>query len=85
MLPQAFVHGIPAFLNSLLSSFMDTALETVVSMYDLTGSLWLALGDPYWRAFCIEGYAFIGGIYFAGCLATSRYRRWLECRLARSR
>ena len=85
MLPHALVHGIAAVLNRSLSTFMDISLATVVSMYDLTGSLWLALGDPYWRAFCIEGYAFIGGIYFAGCLATSRYSRRLECRLARSR
>ena len=83
ILPQAFVHVIPAFVNSLLSTFMDTSLVTVVSMYDLTGSLRLALGDPLWRAFFIEGYAFIGAIYFAGCLAMSRYSRWLERRLAR--
>lgn len=85
ILPQAFVHVIPAFVNSLLSTFMDTSLVTVVSMYDLTGSLRLALGDPQWRAFFIEGYAFVGGIYFAGCLAMSRYSRWLERRLARGR
>jgi general L-amino acid transport system permease protein len=85
ILPQAFVHVIPAFVNSLLSTFMDTSLVTVVSMYDLTGSLRLALGDPQWRAFFIEGYAFVGGIYFAGCLAMSRYSRWLEHRLARGR
>ena len=46
VLPQALVAVIPAFVNSLLSTFMDTSLVTVVSMYDLTGSLRLALGDP---------------------------------------
>jgi general L-amino acid transport system permease protein len=85
ILPQAFVHVIPAFVNSLLSTFMDTSLVTVVSMYDLTGSLRLALGDPQWRAFFIEGYAFVAAIYFAGCLAMSRYSRWLERRLGRGR
>lgn len=83
ILPQALVLVIPSFVNSLLSTFMDTSLVTVVSMYDLTGSLRLALGDPLWRNFFLEGYLFVGAIYFAGCLAMSRYSRWLERRLGR--
>jgi general L-amino acid transport system permease protein len=60
---------------------MDTSLVTVVSMYDLTGSLRLALGDPRWRDFFIEGYLFIASIYFAASFAMSRYSQWLERRL----
>ena len=37
VLPQALVAVIPAFVNNLLSTFMDTSLVAVVSMYDLTG------------------------------------------------
>jgi general L-amino acid transport system permease protein len=81
ILPQALVAVIPAFVNNLLSTFMDTSLVTVVSMYDLTGSLRLALGDPRWRDFFIEGYLFIAAIYFAGSFAMSRYSLWLERRL----
>ena len=81
ILPQALVLVIPSFVNSLLSMFMDTSLVTVVSMYDLTGSLRLALGDPRWRSFFLEGYLFVAAIYFAACLALSRYSQWLELRL----
>lgn len=81
VLPQALVAIIPAFVNSLLSTFMDTSLVTVVSMYDLTGSLRLALGDPQWREFFIEGYLFIAAIYFTASFAMSRYSLWLEGRL----
>jgi len=81
ILPQALVAVIPAFVNNLLSTFMDTSLVTVVSMYDLTGALRLALGDPIWRAFFIEGYAFIAAIYFCSSLVMSRYSQWLETRL----
>lgn len=81
ILPQALVLVIPSFVNSLLSTFMDTSLVTVVSMYDLTGSLRLALGDPQWRSFFLEGYLFVAGIYFVACLAMSRYSQWLEGRL----
>jgi general L-amino acid transport system permease protein len=81
VLPQALVAVIPAFVNNLLSTFMDTSLVTAVSMYDLTGALRLALGDPKWREFFIEGYLFIAAIYFAGSFAMSRYSLWLERRL----
>lgn len=81
VLPQALVAVIPSFVNNLLSTFMDTSLVTVVSMYDLTGALRLALGDPVWREFFIEGYLFIAAIYFASCFALSRYSQWLERRL----
>jgi len=81
VMPQALVAVIPAFVNNLLSTFMDTSLVTVVSMYDLTGSLRLALGDPRWRDFFIEGYLFIASIYFVASFAMSRYSQWLERRL----
>ncbi|MGI9027081.1 MAG: amino acid ABC transporter permease, partial [Burkholderiaceae bacterium] len=82
-LPQALAAVIPAFVNSLLSTFMDTSLVTVVSMYDLTGALRLALGDPRWREFFIEGYLFLAAIYFTSSFAMSRYSLWLERRLGR--
>jgi general L-amino acid transport system permease protein len=81
VLPQALVAVIPAFVNNLLSTFMDTSLVTVVSMYDLTGALRLALGDPRWRDFFIEGYLFIAAVYFVGSFVMSRYSLWLERRL----
>lgn len=78
ILPQALVAIIPAFVNSLLSCFMDTSLVTVVSMYDLTGSLRLALGDALWRGYFIEGYVFIALVYFFFSFIVSRYSQWLE-------
>lgn len=81
LLPQAFIAVIPAFVNSLLSCYMDTSLVTIVSMYDLTGSLRLALGDAQWRGSFIEGYIFIAFIYFSTSFAISRYSAWLESKL----
>lgn len=81
ILPQALVAVIPAFINSLLSCFMDTSLVTVVSMTDLTGALKLALGDAEWRAFFVEGYLFIAAIYFVCSFIISRYSLWLEAYL----
>lgn len=81
ILPQALAAIIPAFVNSLISCFLDTSLVTIVSMYDLTGSLRLALGDAQWRAFFIEGYIFIAAVYFVSSFAVSRYSQWLERRV----
>ena len=72
ILPQALTLVIPSFVNSLLSTFMDTSLVTVVSMHDLTGALRLALGDAQWRNFFLEGFLFIALVYFACCFALSR-------------
>ncbi|HEY5800239.1 MAG TPA: ABC transporter permease subunit, partial [Burkholderiaceae bacterium] len=81
VLPQALRLIVPPLVNSLISTIKDTSLVTIVSLYDLTGSLRLAIGDPEWRGFHIEGYLFIGAIYFIICYSLSRYSRWLERRL----
>lgn len=86
VLPQALGAVVPGLVNSFISIFKDSSLITIVSLYELTGSLGLALsGDPLWRPYMIEGYLFITAIYFAVCAAMSRYSLWVEQQLARSR
>jgi general L-amino acid transport system permease protein len=66
-------------MNSAVSVFKDTSLVTVVSLYELTASLSLALaGDAEWRSYYLEGYLFIAMIYWIGCYAMSRFSRSLE-------
>lgn len=84
VLPQALTAALPGIVNTSIGLFKDTSLVTIVSLYELTGALSLALGsDPEWRPFKIEAYLFIAAIYFAFCFAMSRYSRRLEKRLAR--
>ena len=78
VLPQALRLVIPAIVNSFISVFKDTSLVTIVSLYDLTGALQLALGDADWRKFFLEGQLFVAGVYFVCCFALSRYSRWVE-------
>lgn len=85
LLPQALAAVLPALVNSFIGIFKDTALITVVSLYELTGALDLALGgDADWRPYKVEGYLFICAVYFGTCWGLSRYSRWLESRWARS-
>jgi general L-amino acid transport system permease protein len=81
VLPQALRLVVPAIVNSFISTFKDTSLVTIVSLYDLTGALQLALGDADWRKFFLEGQLFVAGVYFVCCFALSRYSRWVEAYL----
>lgn len=79
VLPQALAMVVPGIMNNFISLFKDTSLVIIVSLYELTGALGLALNsDPDWRPFKIEGYLFIAAIYFAFCFAMSRYSLWVE-------
>ena len=86
VLPQALAMVVPGIMNSFIAIFKDTSLVTIVSLYELTGALSLALNsDADWRPFKIEGYLFITMIYFVFCFAMSRYSLWIEGQLSRSK
>jgi general L-amino acid transport system permease protein len=78
VLPQSLRIVVPAIMNTFIGTFKDTSLVTIVSLYDLTGALQLALGDSDWRKFFLEGQLFVAAIYFVCCFAMSRYSQWIE-------
>eukprot|EP01036_Dinobryon_divergens_P009254 gene9254-12367_t len=78
VLPQALRLVVPATMNTFIGAFKDTSLVTIVSLYDLTGALQLALGDADWRKFFFEGQLFVAASYFVFCYAMSRYSLWIE-------
>ncbi len=79
VLPQALARVVPSLMNNFISTFKDTSLVTIVSLYELTGAMSLALNsDADWRPFMLEGYLFIALIYFVFCFAMSRYSLWVE-------
>ena len=86
VLPQALAMVVPGIVNGFISTFKDTSLVTIVSLYELTGSMGLALNsDADWRPFKIEGYLFIASIYFIFCFSMSRYSHWVEKQVNRSK
>jgi general L-amino acid transport system permease protein len=86
VLPQALALVVPAIVNTFIGIFKDTSLVTIVSLFELTGGVQLALNsDANWRPFKIEGYIFITLIYFAFCFAMSRYGLWVEKQVGKSR
>ncbi len=84
VLPQALAAVVPGIMNNFIALFKDTSLVTIVSLYELSGALTLAVGsDPNWRPFKIEAYLFIAAIYFVFCFLMSRYSLRIERSLAR--
>jgi len=86
VLPQALAAVLPGLMNNFIAIFKDTSLVTIVSLYELTGALSLALNsDADWRPFKLEGYLFVALIYYLFCFAMSRYSLWVEQQLNRGR
>jgi general L-amino acid transport system permease protein len=86
VLPQALAMVVPGIMNNFIAIFKDTSLVTIVSLYELTGSMGLALNsDADWRPYKIEGYIFIALIYFAFCFSMSRYSLWVEKQVNKSK
>lgn len=79
-LPQAIRKMLPALVNNVIGALKATSLVVIVGLQDLNGALQLALGDAGWRPYALEGYLFLGLLYFMLCYPLSRYARWLERR-----
>ena len=86
ILPQALATVVPGIMNNFISTFKDTSLVTIVSLYELTGSLDIAVNsDPTWMPYKLEGYLFIAAIYFVFCFSLSRYSQWIERQVNRGK
>ena len=86
VLPQALAMVVPGIMNNFISTFKDTSLVAIVSLYELTGAMGMAMNaDADWRPFRIEGYLFIAVIYFGFCFSMSRYSNWIEKQVNKSK
>jgi general L-amino acid transport system permease protein len=83
VMPQALRHVIPGLVNSFIALFKDTSLVSIVSLFDLLGSLRASFADPVWATptTLFTGFAFTGLIYFVFCFGMSRYSLFVESRL----
>ena len=86
ILPQALATVVPGIMNNFISTFKDTSLVTIVSLYELTGALDIAVNsDPVWMPYKLEGYLFIAAIFFVFCFSLSRYSHWIERQVNRGK
>lgn len=82
VLPQALRITIAPIASLFIGAVKDTSLVSIVNIYDLTGTLKLALGDADWRPFFVEMYLMVGIIYLIIGLSIAKYGRYLERRYA---
>ncbi|MBA4118869.1 MAG: amino acid ABC transporter permease [Candidatus Puniceispirillum sp.] len=78
ILPQAFGIVIPGLMNIWIALFKDTTLVLVVGLFDLLGAVHSASNNPLWIGSTVEGYVFIGFIYWLFCFCASRYAQRFE-------
>jgi general L-amino acid transport system permease protein len=78
VLPQALAMVIPPLVNNFISSFKNTSLVSIISLFDLLGAANAALTDANWQGFYLEAYVFTAAIYFCFCFFMSRYSQMLE-------
>lgn len=80
ILPQAARLTIPPATSHFIGVLKDTSLVAIVNIYDLTGSLKMALTNPEWRPYFVEAYIVVSAIYLILGLSIVGYGRFLEQR-----
>jgi general L-amino acid transport system permease protein len=81
VLPQALRVSIPAIVNTINGSFMDTTLVAVVGLYDFLNIVRTGSRDSNWIGTDMEGFVFCAAVYWVICYGMSRYSVYLEHKL----
>jgi general L-amino acid transport system permease protein len=83
ILPQALKISIPGIVNVAVGLFKDTALVSVISMFDIVGMIrGPILATAEWNGVYWELFMFASILFFIICYGISQYSQWLERRLA---
>lgn len=82
VLPQALRVTIAPTVSNFIGAVKDTSLVAIVNIYDITGSLKMAMSDPHWIAYFVEMYMVVCAVYLLIGLGIARYGRFLESRYA---
>lgn len=87
ILPQALKHVIPGIVGNFISLFKDTSLVAIVGIFDLLNTIQNTTNGQDWKSATTAqtGYITAAAIFWIFCFAMSRYARYWERRLDRSR
>ena len=83
VMPQALRIVIPSIVNSFIGLFMDTALVSVIGIFDLLNIVLASFNDAKWASPQTgnTGYFTLAVVYWVFCFAMSRYSAFVERRL----
>ena len=83
ILPQALKISIPGIVNVAVGLFKDTALVSIISMFDLVGLIrGPILASTDWNGVYWELWGFAALLFFVVSYSISQYSQWLERQLA---
>lgn len=71
ILPQALRNCLPPTVSQVIAMFKDTSLVVIVGVTDFFGAVRVALNDPAWLGFYVEGYLFAAFVYLTICTMLS--------------
>ncbi|MGI4812377.1 MAG: amino acid ABC transporter permease [Janthinobacterium lividum] len=83
ILPQALYNMMPAIINQLAITIMDTSLASVISVNEVTFSANQLNATLLTKP--LQVYAILAAVYFVLCFALSRLAHLLEKRVSRKR
>lgn len=78
ILPQALKISIPNLVGSSITLFKDTSLVLIIGIFDLLAMVGLTNSDNEWLGFEMEGYVFVGLVFWIFCFSMSKYANALE-------
>jgi general L-amino acid transport system permease protein len=81
IMPQAIKIVIPGLVNNFIGFFKDTSLVLIIGMFDFLGAAQAISTNPRWLGHAVEGYLFVGIVYFFFCFAMSSFSGRLERKL----
>jgi general L-amino acid transport system permease protein len=83
VMPQAIKLVIPGIVNTFIGFFKDTSLVSIISMFDLLGTVKNTFGDANWLSPVtpMTGLIFAAFTLWIFCFAMSRYSHFVERRL----
>ncbi len=81
VLPQVFRHAMPGTVNMVVITFKETALVTIVGLFDVLASANTAYGNGEWAPYYMEVYVFVALIYWVFIFSLGQYGNYLERRL----
>lgn len=83
ILPQALKMVIPGIVNTFIGLFKDTSLVSIISMFDLLGTVRQHFNDANWASpqTPMSGLIFAGFVFWIFCFGMSRYSIFMENRL----
>jgi His/Glu/Gln/Arg/opine family amino acid ABC transporter permease subunit len=83
VLPQALTLVIPGIVNTFIGLFKDTALVSIISLFDLLGIVQSSFSDASWASpvQLSTGFFVMCLIYFLFCFGMSRYSMYMERKL----